>query len=221
MMRAHAMPHPVRAIVIAALVVCTAAMPAGAQPARRGASPGPAARTYTVDTNEELQPATLPPLPVGMTVDMLVDGDRIFHGTGGCFACHGAEGQGLPAAGDAITSSLSYARHEWKSIDSLIIAGLPDALTRSPIAMPARGARGDLTESEVQHVAAYVWAISGVRGEPWPGGHASHGGMLPPGSTRGTAPAKPVRVRSQVPDPSPGQAHGTARSTSHTSGTSP
>ena len=39
-------------------------------------------------------------------------------------------------------------------------AGIPDALTRSPIAMPARGARGDLTAEQVQRVAAYVWAIS-------------------------------------------------------------
>lgn len=148
---------------------------------------------YHVNTNEELQAAALPALPAGMTTDLLVEGDRIFHGKGGCFACHGAEAQGLPAAGDGITSALFYARHEWKSLDSLITAGLPDALTRSPIAMPGRGARGDLTQDEVHRVAAYVWAISGVRGEPWPGGHASHAGLVPPGSTKGTAPARPVK----------------------------
>ena len=133
----------------------------------------------------------LPPLPTGMTVDMLVRGDELFHGRAGCFACHGSEAQGLPAAGDGITSSLAYARHEWGSIDSLIRAGIPDAITRSPIAMPARGARGDLTSEETQRLAAYVWAISVVRGEPWPGGHTSHAGMAPPGSTKGTAPSRP------------------------------
>lgn len=143
---------------------------------------------YATETNEDLQPGVLPALPRGMTVAMLVDGDRLFHGKGGCFACHGAEGQGLPAAGDGITSALSYARHEWHSIDSLITAGMPDAVSRSPIAMPARGARGDLTRDEIERLAAYVWAISGVRGEPWPGGHASHAGLLPPGSTSGTTP---------------------------------
>ncbi len=170
---------------------------------------------YQAQTNEDLQPTTLPALPYGMTVQMLVEGDRLFHGRGGCFACHGTEGQGLPAAGDAITSSLAYARHEWRSIDSLITAGMPDVLSRSPIAMPARGARGDLTAAESERLAAYVWAISAVRGEPWPGGHPSHAGLVPAGSTKGTAPAKPVRVRSQVPTPSRGQVTGTARSANH------
>ena len=154
---------------------------------------------YAVDTNDELQPATLPPLPPGMTIDKIVDGDRLFHARAGCFACHGAEAQGLPSAGDGITSALFYARHEWKSLDSLITVGIPDVLTRSPIAMPARGARGDLTESEINHLAAYVWAISAVRGEPWPGGHASHGGMVPWGSTKGTAPIRPVRPNGITP----------------------
>lgn len=164
---------------------------AGAQQTPRAAEKPKA--QYKVQTNEDLQPATLPPLPAGMTTDMLVEGDRLFHGRGGCFACHGAEGQGLPAAGDGITSALSYARHEWKSIDSLITAGIPDMLTRSPIAMPARGARGDLSADEIQRLAAYVWAISAVKGEPWPGGHATHAALVPPGSTQGTAPRVPSR----------------------------
>lgn len=164
---------------------------AGAQRTPRAAEQPKA--QYKVQTNEDLQPAALPPLPAGMTTDMLVEGDRLFHGRGGCFACHGAEAQGLPAAGDGITTALSYARHEWTSIDSLITAGIPDMLTRSPIAMPARGARGDLTAEEIQRLAAYVWAISAVKGEPWPGGHGSHAALVPPGSTQGTAPNRPSR----------------------------
>ena len=93
---------------------------AGAQRTPRAAEQPKA--QYKVQTNEDLQPAALPPLPAGMTTDMLVEGDRLFHGRGGCFACHGAEAQGLPAAGDGITTALSYARHEWTSIDSLINA---------------------------------------------------------------------------------------------------
>ncbi|MGH9420342.1 MAG: hypothetical protein ACRD3J_10235, partial [Thermoanaerobaculia bacterium] len=69
-------------------------------------------------------------------------------------------------------------------------------------------ARGDLSDAEIQQLSAYVWAISGVRGEPWPGGHASHVGMVPAGSTDGTAPTKPVRVRNMVPTPSPAQIKG-------------
>jgi len=63
--------------------------------------------------------------------------------------------------------------------------------------MPARGARGDLTRDETRRIAAYVWAISQVKGEPWPGGHASHQGLVPPGSTKGTAQEKPWTTRGQ------------------------
>jgi mono/diheme cytochrome c family protein len=143
-----------------------------------------------IQTNDEMQPDTLPTMPPGMTVPMLVHGDSLFHSKGGCFACHGSEGQGLPAAGDAITVSLNYAQPEWRSIDSLITAGIPDGLTRSPISMPWRGGRGDLTDAEIRDIAAYVWAISQTRGEPWPGGHRSHVQMVPPGSTVGTAPVR-------------------------------
>jgi cytochrome c5 len=183
--------------LLGALAVAPPTLAQQAQHAGPAASSAVAPRAkYTVETNESLQPTTLPALPAGMTVEMLVDGDRLFHGRGGCFACHGAEAQGLPAAGDGITSALFYARHEWRSIDSLITAGVPDVLTRSPIAMPARGARGDLTRDEIQRLAAYVWAISAVKGEPWPGGHPSHAGMAPSGSTSGTTPARrPTSMR--------------------------
>jgi mono/diheme cytochrome c family protein len=201
----------------AAGMSAASAMPANAQRSQSAVDKTAAktqtkpASQLTIETNEDLQPTVLPPLPVGMTTDMLVEGDRLFHGRGGCFACHGTEAQGLPAAGDGITSSLSYARHEWRSLDSLIRAGVPDAITRSPIAMPARGARGDLTDAEIQQLSAYIWAISAVKGEPWPGGHASHVTMVPPGSTQGTAPTKPVRVRTMVPTPAPAQKSGSAR----------
>lgn len=154
----------------------------------KGGAPAAAAQPPRASsTNEDLQPAQLPPLLPGMTTDILADGDRIFHGTGGCFACHGAEGEGLPAAGAPITTGLAYVPVDVKAIAALIANGLPDAYTRSPIAMPPRGARGNLTPVEIEHVAAYVWAIAQVRGEPWPGGHASHFHLIPPGSTSGTA----------------------------------
>ncbi|MDQ6736943.1 MAG: c-type cytochrome [Gemmatimonadota bacterium] len=151
-----------------------------------------------IQTNEDLQPAVLPPLPAGMTIQMLVEGDQLFHAKGGCFVCHGSEGQGMAAAGDAITNSLAYVQHDWRQIDSLITAGLPDGYTRSPIAMPPRGARSNLTAGEIKRIAAYVWAISAVKGEPWPGGHASHDALESTAAPTGTAP-KPAPVKSRLP----------------------
>jgi mono/diheme cytochrome c family protein len=145
------------------------------------------AQVQPAQTNDEMQPSTLPVLPYGMSIQQIVHGDSLFHGRGGCFACHGAEAQGLPAAGDGFTTGLNYVQAKWQDIAQLIARGLPDALTRAPIRMPARGARGDLTNDELRAVAAYVWAISQTHGEPWPGGHTGHEGMLPPGATKGTA----------------------------------
>lgn len=143
----------------------------------------------TVKTHDDLQPATLPPLPVGMSTADIVRGDSIYHGKGACFACHGLEAEGRPAAGDALTVSLNWAQYDWRSIDSLIDAGIPQTLTRSPIPMPPRGGRSDLTDGEVRSVAAYIWAISQTRGEPWPGGHPSHVTMGLAGADQGTATA--------------------------------
>jgi mono/diheme cytochrome c family protein len=122
-----------------------------------------------------------------MSIADIVRGDSVYHGKGTCFVCHGVEGQGRPAAGDALTVALNWAQPNWRSIDSLIDKGIPQPLTRSPIQMPARGGRSDLTDAEVRSVAAYVWAISQTRGEPWPGGHTSHEGMSPAGADAGTA----------------------------------
>jgi len=82
------------------LLLVTGAVLAGT-PALAQHSRGPVDRPgegYTISTNDDLQPTTLPTLPLGMTVDMLVEGDRLFHGRAGCFACHGTEAQGPPRA---------------------------------------------------------------------------------------------------------------------------
>lgn len=127
------------------------------------------------DTDEEAQPDTLPALPYGMTLEMIREGDRLFHAKGGCVNCHGSEGQGLPARGKTLTAGVQFVQSgDWNALDSLISVGMPDEMTRSPIAMPPRGQHGDLSAEETHLVAAYVWAISQTRGEPWPGGHALH-----------------------------------------------
>ena len=140
-----------------------------------GQERGRAAATADVsDLNEDGQLRKLPPLPRGMTLDHIRQGDAIYRGKGGCVTCHGADGGGMPASGSGITAGLNYVPSEWAPIDSLIRVGVPEPLTRSPIAMPPRGAQSNLTDEEIHQVGAYVWAISQVRDEPWPGGHPTH-----------------------------------------------
>jgi mono/diheme cytochrome c family protein len=135
------------------------------------------------DLNEDGQRRQLPPLPQGMTLDLIQQGDAIYSGKGGCVTCHGPDGGGMPASGSGITAGLNFVPSEWEPIDSLIRVGVPEPATRSPIAMPPRGAQSNLTDEESRQVAAYVWAISQVRGEPWPGGHRTH----EPAAARDTA----------------------------------
>jgi mono/diheme cytochrome c family protein len=127
------------------------------------------------DTDEEAQPAKLPDLPNGITIDRIRDGDRLFHGKGGCVNCHGSEAQGLAGRGKTLTAGLAFLPPgDWNALDSLISVCIPDKQTRSPIAMPPRGQHSDLNADEIRTIAAYIWAISQTRGEPWPGGHPYH-----------------------------------------------
>jgi mono/diheme cytochrome c family protein len=133
-------------------------------------------RSGTVpDSDEDGQPRRLPALPQGLTVGLIRQGDSLFRGKGGCVTCHGQEATGMPAMGSSLTGGLNFIPIEWGPIDSVIKAGIPEPITRTPIAMPARGAQSNLTDQESRAIAAYVWAISQVRGEPWPGGHQQHG----------------------------------------------
>ncbi len=138
-------------------------------------------------TNEDGQPTKVPPLPHGVTLDLVRAGDSVFHGKGHCFACHGADAEGLPDAGSALTLAVNFVPSDVEAIDSIIVYGIPERITRSAIAMPARGGKSDLSTDECLAAAAYVWVISQVQGEPWPGGHRTHVDLVPAAALTGTA----------------------------------
>jgi mono/diheme cytochrome c family protein len=138
-------------------------------------------------TNEDGQAARMPPLPRGVTLDLVRTGDSVFHGKGHCFACHGADAEGLPNAGSALTLGLNFVPSDVEAIDSIIVYGIPEPITRSAIAMPARGGKSDLSTDECLAAAVYVWVISQARGEPWPKGHRTHANLVPAAALTGTA----------------------------------
>lgn len=123
---------------------------------------------------EANQPASLPATPSGMTLEHIRYGDRLFHDKAGCVQCHGGEGEGMPDAGSPLTAGLHFVQPDWSAIQTLVRCGLDERTTRSSEEMPGRGVDANLTDEEVRHVAAYVWAISQTRGEPWSEGHRSH-----------------------------------------------
>jgi mono/diheme cytochrome c family protein len=121
------------------------------------------------------QAKALPRLPSGMTLEMIRQGDSVFQAAGACISCHGPNAMGLPDKGSGLSLGLHFVPVEWTAIDSLVTRGIPESVTRTSIAMPPRGAGSNLTPEQTRQVAAYVWAIAQTYGEPWPGGHKTHG----------------------------------------------
>lgn len=140
---------------------------------QQGTGPGEV-RHDPVAVIQARQPTQLPPLPAGVTLDDVRAGDRLFRGKGGCVGCHGAEGEGMPDEGSGLTAGLHFVATDVGAIAGLLRCGFAEGTTRSGEGMPARGKGGKLTATEMQRVAAYVWAISQVRSEPWAGGHTQH-----------------------------------------------
>ncbi|HET7599785.1 MAG TPA: cytochrome c [Gemmatimonadales bacterium] len=158
--RSSGRPAAILVALLLGAVTAAEAQERGGERMARGATGG-------ADYNEDGQRTSLPPLPQGMTVQTIRQGREVFAGKGGCVTCHGDVGQGMPNSGSALTSGLNYVPYDWHAIDSLITAGVPQPLARVPIAMPPRGVAQNLSDQEIREVAAYVWAISQVKGEPW------------------------------------------------------
>jgi len=85
-------------------------------------------------------------------------GDRIFHGKGRCFTCHGDRGQGTPRLGPSLSDSAWLAGNgSLASIRDVIAHGVATPKAAS-VAMPAYSAM--LSEQEITLTAAYVYALA-------------------------------------------------------------
>jgi len=104
--------------------------------------------------------ATLP-VPEGATTDMVVLGDRIFHGQVGgatCTGCHGSAGTGTPLGPNLTDNRWLWSDGSSAGIAATIRVGVPHPKNyRAP--MPAMGG-ARLTADQVSALAAYVWALS-------------------------------------------------------------
>ena len=110
-------------------------------------------------------------LAVGLTVPSAQDaeptpaqlalGDSVFHGrTGGalCYVCHGPAGKGINGLGPNLTDK------EWLNADGTV-ASIEKVVTdgvakpkKMPAPMPPKGG-GQLTDSQIKAVAAYVYSL--------------------------------------------------------------
>jgi mono/diheme cytochrome c family protein len=122
----------------------------------------PAAATTTAAGAVAEGQVTIPPnLPQGVTAEMIQEGEKIFHGPGNCYTCHGADAKGTALAPD-LTSSTHIWVSDYPSYVKLVTDGVPQP-KQHPAPMPPKGG-STITAEQVQQVAAYEWSLSHPQG---------------------------------------------------------
>ena len=103
-------------------------------------------------------PSVTDSLPTGVTPVMVERGDDVFHGAGRCATCHGSDARG--ALGPNLTDDTwLHVKGSYLTILQQILMGVSAESSRSGYIMAPRGG-SNLTDAEVQSVAAFVWALS-------------------------------------------------------------
>jgi mono/diheme cytochrome c family protein len=112
----------------------------------------PPAVPLAIFRNQIRIPAESLPVPLGYTREQVVLGDRVFHGEaagGRCSECHGVDAKGTPNGSDLTTGMYGWADGTVNGIKRVLMHNMSIA--------PAMD--GKLQPSDVDAVAAYVWAM--------------------------------------------------------------
>ena len=107
------------------------------------------------DSTEAAAPA---PAPTGVSAELIAQGDKIFHGPGLCYACHGSNAQG--AVGPNLTDGeWLHSKGTLEEITAQVMKGVPKEESKSGIVMPPKGGSA-ISDDDVKAVAAYVYSLS-------------------------------------------------------------
>jgi mono/diheme cytochrome c family protein len=92
------------------------------------------------------------------TPELVAQGDKVFHGSGNCYACHGSNAQG--SVGPNLTDAdWIHSKGTLEEIAALVTSGVPKEKSKSGIPMPPKGG-ATLSDEDVKAVAAYVYSLS-------------------------------------------------------------
>jgi mono/diheme cytochrome c family protein len=127
--------------------------------AAAGAAPG-----FAQDRPETSATPAAPPsseaaaAPAGVTPELIAQGDKVFHGPGNCYACHGTNAQG--AVGPNLTDAeWIHSKGTFEEIVAQVTNGVTKEKAKTGIPMPSKGG-GNLSDDDVKAVAAYVYSLS-------------------------------------------------------------
>ena len=96
--------------------------------------------------------------PASVTPAAIAQGDSIFHTSGNCYACHGANAQG--AVGPNLTDAeWLHSDGSYDAILKQIMIGVTQAESKTGIMMPPKGG-SSITDDQAKAVAAYVYSLS-------------------------------------------------------------
>ena len=96
--------------------------------------------------------------PAGVTPAAIAKGDSVFHTTGLCYACHGANAQG--AVGPNLTDAeWIHGDGSYDFLVATVISGVPKEKAKAGVPMPPKGG-SSISDEDVKAVAAYVYSLS-------------------------------------------------------------
>ena len=137
---------PQSSLAALTILVLSASVPVAAQSTPENSS--------TPDAAPEKAPAAAGAL----TPELIAQGDKVYHGPGNCYACHGSNAQG--AVGPNLTDSeWIHSKGTFEEIVAQVTSGIPKEKAKSGIPMPPKGG-GTISDEDVKAVAAYVYSLS-------------------------------------------------------------
>jgi mono/diheme cytochrome c family protein len=90
--------------------------------------------------------------------ELIAQGDKIYHGPGNCYACHGTNAQG--SVGPNLTDGeWIHSKGSYDELVAQITSGVPKEQAKSGIAMPPKGG-GSISDEDVKAVAAYIYSLT-------------------------------------------------------------
>ena len=133
------------------LAVCALLLIAGSTGAAAQSTPENA-------TTPDAPPANAAAPDAPASPELIALGEKVYHGPGNCYACHGSNGQG--SVGPNLTDSeWIHSKGSLEEIAAQVTNGVPKEKSKSGIPMPPKGG-GTLSDDDVKAVAAYVYSLS-------------------------------------------------------------
>lgn len=103
-------------------------------------------------------PAESTTAAASVTPELIAQGDKVFHGPGNCYACHGSNAQGSVGP-NLMDAEWIHSKGSYDEIVAQVTKGVPKEESKSGIVMPPRGG-STISDDDVKAVAAYVYSLS-------------------------------------------------------------